>query len=231
MYALVLAGGKGERLRPLTSDRPKQMVILKDKPILQYQIEWLAGEGVTDVVLLCGYRHQMISDHFGDGARWGLRITYSIEDEPLGRGGAFKQGFRLVPESEPFVIGVNGDNFNTQPLAPLVRSHRRSRAVATVMLVPLASPYGVVRVRGSRIVAFQEKPRLPYWINAGVYVLSREFFAGLPDVGDHEDELFPRLAAEGRLRAFRSRAYWKGIDTVKDLAEVAEHLAAGGSAG
>ncbi len=228
MYALVLAGGKGERLRPLTIDRPKQMVLLGQKPILEHQIEWLAREGVSDVVLLCGYRHEMISDHFGDGARWGLRISYSIEDVPLGRGGAFKQGFRLVPESEPFVIGINGDNFNTQPLAPLVRSHRRSGAAATVMLVSLASPYGVVRLRGSRVVAFQEKPQLPYWINAGVYVLSREFFAGLPDVGDHEDELFPRLASEGRLRAFRSRAYWKGIDTVKDLAEVAKHLAAGG---
>jgi NDP-sugar pyrophosphorylase family protein len=227
MYALVLAGGKGERLRPLTIDRPKQMVPVNGKPILEHQVEWLAREGVTNVVLLCGYLHEVISDHFRDGARWGVRITYSIEDEPLGRGGAFKMGFRQVPDGEPFVIGVNGDNFNTQSLAPLVRSHRRSGAAATVMLVPLASPYGVVRMRGSQVVAFQEKPQLPYWINAGVYVLSREFFAGLPDIGDHEDELFPRLAVEGRLRAFRSRAYWKGIDTVKDLAEVEKHLAAG----
>jgi NDP-sugar pyrophosphorylase family protein len=178
------------------------------------------------VILLCGYLHEIIRDRFGDGSRWGLRITYSVEEEPLGRGGAFKKGFRRVPPGEPFVIGTNGDNFVTQPLAPLVRSHRRSGAVATAMVVPLKSPYGVVRMEGSRVVRFEEKPQLPYWVNAGVYVLSREFFAGLPDVGDHEDELFPRLAAEGRLRAFRSRAYWKGIDTVKDLAEIEKYLEA-----
>jgi NDP-sugar pyrophosphorylase family protein len=224
MYALVLAGGKGERLRPLTNDRPKSLVPVGGRPILEHHLRWLAREGVTDAILLCGYRHEAILDHFGDGRRWGLRITYSVEDEPLGRGGAFKQGFRQVPAGEAFVIGTNGDNFVAQPLAPLVRSHRRSGAVATAMVVPLKSPYGVVRMKGSRVVRFEEKPRLPYWVNAGVYVLSREFFAGLPEVGDHEDELFPRLAAEGRLRAFRSRVYWKGIDTTKDVAEVEKHL-------
>jgi NDP-sugar pyrophosphorylase family protein len=224
MYALVLAGGKGERLRPLTNGRPKPMVPVGGKPILEHHLRWLAREGVTDVILLCGYRHEAILDHFGDGRQWGLRVTYSVEDEPLGRGGALKQGFRQVPADEPFVIGTNGDNFVTQPLAPLVRSHRRSGAVATALVVPLKSPYGVVRMKGSRILRFEEKPQLPYWINAGVYVLSREFFAGLPEVGDHEDSLFPRLAAEGRLRAFKSRAYWKGIDTMKDVAEVEKHL-------
>lgn len=227
MYALVLAGGKGERLRPLTADRPKVMVALAGKPILEHHLEWLAREGVSDVILLCGYMHHVISDYFGDGGRWGLRITYSIEDEPLGRGGAFKLAFSEVPADEPFVIGTNGDNLHTQPLAPLIRSHLRSGAVATAMVVPLVSPYGIARVRGRRIVAFEEKPRLPHWMNAGVYVLSREFFAGLPDVGDHETTLFPRLAAEGRLHAFPSRAHWKSIDTVKDLREAEEELARG----
>ena len=227
MYALVLAGGKGERLRPLTSDRPKPMVPIGGKPILEYQLEWLRREGVTDVVILCGYLQEVISSYFGDGSRWGLRIVYSVETEPLGRGGALKKGFRLVPPDVPFVIATNGDNVTDQPLAPLIRSHRRTRVDATLMLAPLVSPFGIARVgRGSRIRGFDEKPRLPYWINAGVYVLSPKFFEDLPDKGDHETTLFPQLAECGKLYGYRSNAYWKGIDTLKDLSEAADHLAA-----
>ncbi len=228
MFALVLAGGKGERLRPLTSDRPKPMVMLGDKPILQHHLEWLARNGVTDAVLLVGYMHDVIEAYFGDGERVGLRLKYSVEDSPLGRGGALKKGFRQVPAGEQTVIGTNGDNIVEQALAPLLARHERVRALATVLLASLRSPYGVVRLaRGSRIAGFEEKPLLPYWVNAGVYALEREFFALLPEVGDHEMTVFPKLAPQGRLYGFRSDAYWKPIDTVKDVTEAAEHLAGG----
>lgn len=226
MYAISIVGGKGERLRPLTEDRPKCMVLLAGKPILEYQIEWLAENGVTHVVLACGHLHEVIEDYFGDGSRWGVRIGYSIETEPLGRGGAFKLAYAQVPPSEPIVIGTNGDNVHTQALAPLLEQHARTGAVATLLLTQLRSPYGIVHQEDERITGFEEKPLLPYWLSAGAYVLSREFFADCPDVGDHEDELFPRLAAEGRLFGFRSTSYWKAIDTVKDLNEAAAHLAA-----
>ncbi len=135
-----------------------------------------------------------------------------------------------MPAHETTVIGTNGDNIVEQPLAPLLRRHRRSHAVATVMLAPLRSPFGIVRLsRGSRVVGFEEKPLLPYWVNAGVYALEREFFAMLPEVGDHETTVFPELASQGRLFGFRSDAYWKPIDTVKDVTEAAAHLA--GTAG
>ncbi len=229
MFALVLAGGKGERLRPLTADRPKPMVLLNDKPILQHHLEWLAGNGVTDAVLLCGYRHEAIQRHFGDGGAFGLRVLYSVEDTPLGRGGAFRRGFQQVPATKQMVIGTNGDNIVEQPLAPLLRRHRHTGAVATVMLAPLRSPFGVVRLtRGGRILGFEEKPRLPYWVNAGVYALEREFFAMLPEIGDHETTVFPELAAQGKLFGFKSTAYWKPIDTVKDVNEAASHLAGEG---
>ncbi|OGO51476.1 MAG: hypothetical protein A2148_12140 [Chloroflexi bacterium RBG_16_68_14] len=226
MFAIILAGGKGERLRPLTSDKPKSMVPLLGKPIMEHQVEWLRESGVTDIVVACGYLHEVIEEYFQDGGRWGVRIRYSVEDEPLGRGGALKLAYRQVPPEEPSVIATNGDNVNTQPLAPMVRQHRRTGAVGTLLLTQLRSPYGIVQQRGKRIVGFREKPLLPHWLSAGMYVLSAEFFALLPDVGDHEDELFPRLAAEGRLYAFRSRVYWKAIDTVKDLNEAAAQLQA-----
>ena len=229
MFAIIIAGGKGERLRPLTSDRPKSMVPLAGKPILEYQIEWLREGGVTDIVVACGYLHEVIEEYFADGERWGVRMRYSVEDEPLGRGGALKLAYRQVPPSEAVVIATNGDNVNTQPLAPVLRQHKRTGAVVTLVLTQLRSPYGIVKQRGKRITGFTEKPLLPHWLNAGVYALNREFFADLPDVGDHEDKLFPRLAAEGQLYGFRSREYWKAIDTVKDLNEAAAQLADGGS--
>ena len=228
MFAIILAGGKGERLRPLTNDRPKSMVPLAGKPILEYQVDWLHEGGVTDIVVACGYLHEAIEHYFGDGSRWGVHMRYSVEEEPLGRGGALKLAYRQVPSAEPFVIATNGDNVNTQPLAPIVRQHRRTGAVATLMLTQLRSPYGIVQQKGNRVLGFQEKPLLPHWLSAGVYVLGREFFADLPDVGDHEDGLFPRLAEEGRLYAFRSRTYWKAIDTMKDLSEAAAELEARG---
>jgi NDP-sugar pyrophosphorylase family protein len=227
MFAIIIAGGKGERLQPLTSDRPKHMVLLGGKPILEHQIEWLRANGVTDVVVAVGHLHYVIEDYFGDGSRWGMRMTYSLESKPLGRGGALKLAYRSVPPSEEWLIAANGDNINTQPLAPMIRQHQRTNAMATLLLTQLRSPYGIVQQRGKQIVGFREKPLLPHWLSAGVYVLQREFFADLPDVGDHEDELFPRLAAEGRLYGFRSRSYWKAIDTVKDLNEAAEQLGGG----
>src|SRR3989304_592718 len=146
MYALVLAGGRGERLRPLTDDRPKPMVAVAGAPILEHHLCWLRSQGVSHAVLLCGYMAEAIREHFGDGPRLGLTIHYSVEETPLGRGGAFKQGFRYVPTGEEMVIGTNGDIITDQPLGPLMRAHRRRDAVATIMLTPLVSPFGIVRV-------------------------------------------------------------------------------------
>ena len=226
MHALVIAGGEGQRLRPLTDDRPKGMVAVAGKPILQHQIEWLRANGVTHAVLACGYRHEAIEDHFGDGSRFGLSIDYSIEATPLGRGGALKLAYRQVPHDAEIIIATNGDNVHTQSLGPMIRQHKRTGAVATLLLMQLRSPYGIARQRGKHITGFREKPLLPHWLNAGVYVLNREFLEACPDVGDHEDHLFPELSAAGKLYAFRSKAYWKAIDTIKDLQEAEKELSA-----
>ena len=223
---MVLAGGRGERLRPYTEDRPKPMVEVSGAPILAHQLEWLKRGGVTDVIILCGYLHQVIMDYFGDGRDHGLRIQYSIEDEPLGRGGAFRMGLGLVPEGEGLVIGTNGDNLNTQPLQPMLESHRASNAMVTVMLTPLVSPYGIATLAESgQIIGFEEKPVLPHWLNAGVYIISKESFDLFPSKGDHEQSTFPQLAKEGKLWSFKSTAYWRAVDTVKDLTEASQEMA------
>ena len=198
MYALILAGGKGERLRPLTDTVAKTMVLVNGKPILWYQVSRLKEAGVTDILLLCGYRWETIRNFFGDGAGFGVRIQYSVEDTPLGRGGALKQGLGMVPGSERTVLALNGDILTTQELGPLVKLHHQRKALATVMLTPYPSAYGVVDVDPSgRVLAFREKGELPYWINAGIYVLDTAIRDELPALGDHETTTFPALPRPG----------------------------------
>ncbi|MFH1140134.1 MAG: nucleotidyltransferase family protein [Chloroflexota bacterium] len=232
MYALIIAGGRGERLRPLTDSVAKPMVRVNGKPVLWYQVRQLQGAGVTDIVFLCGYMWETIREFCGDGSGLGVRVHYSREETPLGRGGALKQGLGMVPSSERAVLALNGDIITAQDFAPLLRLHQQSGALATIMLVPYPSAYGVVEVEESgRVVAFKEKGELPHWINAGIYVLDTRIRDELPALGDHETTTFPRLAERGQLYAYRSRAFWKAIDNHKDIREAEEALRREGGVG
>ena len=230
MYALILAGGKGERLRPLTDTLPKPMAPVAGRPILERQLAWLKEGGVEGGVFLAGYRWEAIRSHFGDGSRHGVRVSYSVESSPLGRGGAIKQGFPLAPPDDEPVVVTNGDIITRQPLREIVDFHRESSARGngpgvTLLAVPMISPYGLVDMDDSGgVVGFREKVELPHWINGGVYVFDREVFAEFPDLGDHEVETFPRLAQEGRIAAFRTRSFWTSIDSFKDLREAEDFL-------
>ena len=230
MYALILAGGKGERLRPLTDTLPKPMAPVAGRPILEHQLEWLTEAGVDSVVFLAGYRWDAIRAHFGDGARHGVRASYSVESSPLGRGGAIKLGYPLATGDDDPVVVLNGDIITRQPLQEIIDFHRESPArtkgpCVTLMAVPMVSPYGLVDMDESgSVVGFREKVELPHWINGGVYVIDRQVFAEFPDLGDHEVETFPNLAQEGRIAAFRSRSFWTSIDSFKDLREAEDFV-------
>ena len=230
MYALILAGGKGERLRPLTDTMPKPMVPLCDKPILMHQVEWLKQAGITDVVFLAGYLWQAIQDYFGDGSAVGIRAHYSVEDSPLGRGGAIRQGFNKVPLEEETVMVLNGDVITEEPASVILDRHNQIKEanpdhLGTIMVVLMVSPYGIVDMDDNGSVqGFREKVEIPYWINAGVYVLERRLAPELPELGDHETETFPRLAQAGQLAALKSRAFWRSVDSFKDLREAEEQL-------
>ena len=230
MYALILAGGKGERLRPLTDTLPKPMVPVCGKPILEYQVEWLKAGGVTDVVFLAGYRWEAIKDHFGDGKGFGINAHYSVEDSPLGRGGAIKAGFPKVPRSEETVVVLNGDVITDETLDNLSAYHQERKSandshLATIMVVPMVSPYGLVDMDPSgAVTGFREKVEMEHWINAGIYLFDRAIVDELPDQGDHETGTFPRLAQAGQLAALRSRRFWRSIDSFKDLDEAEAHV-------
>jgi NDP-sugar pyrophosphorylase family protein len=225
MKAVILAGGKGQRLRPYTNDRPKGMVEVLGVPILAYQVRWLKANGVEGILFSCGYRNDVIREYFGDGGKWGLDIDYVIEEVPLGRGGGIKLAFTYLEERDDPVVVTNGDVITNFPLQEMVAEHCQSGAMGTIYLAPYFSPFGIVDVdEEGRVRGFREKPELPYWINGGVYVLNRAIHEYLPDKGDHETGTFPLLVKRGQLRAFRSRAYWQSVDTVKDLSVTAKDL-------
>lgn len=223
--ALILAGGQATRMRPYTDDAPKAMVPVADVPIVGYQLAWLAKHGVRSVTISGGYRHEMIADYAGDGSEFGVTIRYAIEDEPLGRGGGMKFAARHLDDVRaPFFV-LNGDVITTFSLAELAEHHGRQRGSVTVALSPYRSNWGLADLdEEDRIRGFTQSPKLPYWINAGVYVFNPDVIGLLPDTGDHEDTTFPRLAGEGRLVGYRLSGYWRGIDTVKDVIDASKEI-------
>jgi NDP-sugar pyrophosphorylase family protein len=223
--AIVLAGGLGERLRPLTSDRPKPMIVVYHYPLLHHSVVWLRRSGIKQIVISCGYRHEVIQEHFKDGRRFDLKITYSIEEEPLGRGGGIKLASQSLSEVSGPILVINGDMITDLPVKDLADFHTKAQGSITMVTVPLKSPYGIVESdSNNNVVNFREKPTLPYWINAGVYLIEKKILEEFPDKGDHEELLFPRLAQELRLKSFSFNGFWHTIDTAKDLADLQKKL-------
>ncbi len=227
VVALILAGGFGKRLRPLTETVPKPLLEVAGKPVIVHQLEWLKYYGIKDVVLLAGYLKEKLIEALGSGARYQVRITYVVEDSPLGTGGAIRNAAHII-EREDVVIVVNGDVLtNIDPLK-LISVLENSDAIASIAAVPLRSPYGILELEDSAIVGFREKPFIhDYWINAGVYAFKRNILKYLPERGDIEKTTFPKLALERRLLAVKYEVppyYWRSIDTHKDLEEASKEL-------
>lgn len=186
----------------------------------------MRSQGITDIVFLTGYLSETVRAHFSDGAEFGIRAHYSHEEQPLGRGGAVRQGLGLVPEGEDTVLVTNGDTLTDLDLSQLMEIHRKRDAMATLMLTRHPSQFGVVHVGENDMVEeFAEKGLLPLWINAGVYLFNTDVEPFLPEKGDHEVSTFPQLASEKRLAALPSDAMWITVDSAKDLREASERLA------
>ena len=228
MEALILAGGKGERLRPLTDTIPKPMIRICKKPILEYQIDMLKDAGVTDVVLLVGHMPDVIYDYFKNGEDFGVNILYSYEDKPLGRGGAIKQGMDKI-NGDSFIV-TNGDIVTDFPIRRLIKDYRyRSKSsnhIVSLLTTKMVSPYGIVKTKRNGIVSnFIEKPELPHTINAGIYVMNSKIHDLLPDIGDHESSTFLKLLQTNSISAVQNTEFWKSIDSFKDLGDAEKFIA------
>lgn len=220
MQAIVLVGGEGTRLRPLTSDVPKPAVTLVDRPFLAYAIEWLAAHGVTEVVLACGFLPDVLKDALGGHEHAGVTITYAVEPEPLGTAGAIRFAAEALGDrlDERF-LALNGDVLADLDLSALARAHEERGATATIALHPVAdsSAYGLVRCdEEGRVLEFLEKTgeAVPGEINAGAYVLERSVLDLVPAGRSVsiEREVFPRLVGEG-LQGLLLEGYWMDIGT------------------
>jgi mannose-1-phosphate guanylyltransferase len=219
MQALILAGGQGTRLRPLTSTIPKPVVPLVGRPFIAYMLEWVRGHGVEDVILGCGFMADAVREVLGDGAGLGIRLRYLEEPRPLGTGGALKFAEDLL-EDRFFML--NGDVLSDIDLSAQLRQHERTGARATLALYPVADPsaYGLVRCNPDGSVSeFIEKPGLDELdtnlINAGAYILQRDVLDGMPPAGTNvsiEREVFPKLVGHG-LYGYEATGYWLDIGT------------------
>jgi NDP-sugar pyrophosphorylase family protein len=224
MEAILLAGGKAERLGEAARGRPKALVEVAGRPLAEYQLRQLAAAGVTRAIISCRAGQEAEFERALSGA--GVELAYAGEEEPLGRGGGlrFAAGFRR--ESGP-CFALNGDELSDVDLAALLEHHRGRTPAATIAVALLPSPFGVVEVDGQDLVrGFREAPKLPHWVNMGLYVLDDEAISRLPERGDHEQTTFPELAGEGRLLAFRHEGLWLTVNTPKDLRRAEEHFAA-----
>ena len=224
MEALVLAGGKAERMGDATGGRPKALVDVAGKPLVAYQIGRLANAGVGRVIVSCAAgQGEVFRDELGELE---VEIVCAEEPEPLGRGGGIKFAARERSEIGD-VFAMNGDELVDVGFEALLVRHRETGAAATVSVARPASPFGVVELGDDDVVTgFSEGGRIPYWVNCGVYVLSQEAIERFPDRGDHESTAFPELAAEGRLRAYRHEGLWLTVNTPKELRRAQEHVAA-----
>ncbi len=234
MQALILAGGKGTRLRPLTVYTPKPIVPICNRPFLLYQIDTLRRAGITDITLSLSYQQNKIEQLLGDGSDYGVALKYMVEPQPMGTAGAYKFAEELI--REPTVV-FNGDILTDLDLKAVIREHNERKAMATVVLAPVDNPrsYGLVETESDgRIRQFLEKPRedeiTVNTINAGTYVLEPKVLDYIPAGENHSFEygLFPNLLA--RKEAFYAhipqRTYWIDIGTPERYLRVHHDLLA-----
>ena len=220
MQALILVGGEGTRLRPLTSTVPKPVVTLVDRPFMAYMLEWLRGHGVDDVILSCGFMADGVREVLGDGSALGVRVRYVEEPEPLGTGGALKYAEDLLDER---FFMLNGDVLSDMDLTAQLRQHVQTGARATLALMAVDDPsaFGLVRRHpDGSVKQFLEKPSADQvldtnLVNAGAYILEREVLGGMAPAGTRisiEREVFPTLVDKG-LYGYEATGYWLDIGT------------------
>ncbi len=220
--AFILAGGKGTRLRPITYEIPKPMVPIRGRPLLEHTIDLLKKYEIRDIVLSIGFLGHKIKEHFGNGSKFGVKITYVEEDSPRGTAGALRLAKELLSDGD--FIMINGDNLFNIDLDNMARDHFNNKTIATIALTSVSDPtkYGVARLQGNRILEFIEKPSLEEapsrLINAGVYIFSPKIFDYIPDkeFSMIETEVFPKLIQDKQFSGYVMSGQWLPAGTPEE---------------
>ncbi|MDC4215802.1 MAG: nucleotidyltransferase family protein [Candidatus Nitrosopumilus limneticus] len=212
MKAIILAGGRGNRLKPITDYVPKSLVPIKNIPIIEWQIKYLKKFGISEVIICSGYKTEMIEDYLKN-RKLGIKITFSIENKPLGTGGAIKKAGNKIKEKSFLVI--NGDIITNIDLKQLLK---KENSIASIQL---KSKFGILQTDQDKIIKFDEKKEISdIWMNAGIYYLNKEIIKDLPNIGDIEKTVFPNFAKKEKLFTIKFKNIkWFSIDSFKDMEE------------
>jgi len=214
LKAIILAGGRGKRLRPITDYVPKPLIPIKNIPIIEWQIKYLKKFGVSEVIICSGYKTEMIENYLNN-KKLGVKITFSIETTPLGTGGAIKKAGKKI--SEKSFIVINGDVITNMDLKKLLK---KENSIASIQL---KTKFGILQTNDDKIIKFDEKKEIEdLWMNAGVYHLKKSTLKDLPNIGDIEKTLFPNYAKKEKVFTLKFRnVQWYSIDSFKDVEECA----------
>ena len=212
MKAIILAGGRGKRLRPITDYVPKPLIPIKNIPIIEWQIKYLKKFGISEIIVCSGYKTKMIENYLNN-KKLGIKITFSVEDKPLGTGGAIKKAGKKIKDRSFLVI--NGDIITNIDLKKLIK---KNNAIAAIQL---RTKFGILQTDKDKIMKFDEKKEIEnLWMNAGIYHLNKETLKELPIVGDVEKTLFPDYAKKEKLSTIKfTNSKWYSIDSFKDIEE------------
>ncbi len=218
MKAIILAGGKGTRLKPITDYIPKPMVPINNIPIIELQIRYLKKFGVRDFIICTGYKTEQIENFLKAKNNLGVKIRYSIEKTPLGTGGAIKKAAKFIKEKSFLVM--NGDVITNIDIKKL------QKKLNSIAIIPLKTKYGTVDIDDDKIIQFREKKDIKkLWMNAGIYHLSKSIFKDLPAKGQIEDTVFPRYAKAKTLYNVQfNNSIFYSIDSFKDIEECSKDL-------
>jgi mannose-1-phosphate guanylyltransferase len=219
MKAIILSGGRGKRLKPLTDYVPKPLVPIANIPIIEWQIRYLKKFGIRDVIISTGYRYDQIENFLKNKKNLGVTITYSVEKSPLGTGGAIKKAAKSIKEKSFFVI--NGDTITNIDLRKL------KSKINSIAGIELRTRFGVLVTKNDKVYGFTEKKEInDLWMNAGIYHLSADIIRDLPTKGNIETTTFPKYAKKGRLNFVKFKnVKWFSIDSYKDMEECALQVA------
>ncbi len=217
MQAIIMAGGMGSRLRPLTNEVPKPLVKIIDKPVMEYVIENLAAGGVDDIAVTVGYKGDMIMDYFADGSKWDVKLTYFEENQPLGTAGGVKNAADFIKD-DFLVLSADGlSNIDVKDLCEFHRSHSQQITMA-VRYMQDARGFGLVRTDERNIItSFAEKPKFlcSGLINMGIYAFDKSILDDIPDGKcDFSYDVFPRHI--GDIRAYNTQCFWSDIGTLSE---------------
>lgn len=229
LQAVIMAGGLGTRLRPLTEDLPKPMLPVGGKPLMELLIEQLRQVGIRRVNVTTHYKSEKITDHFGDGRAFGVEINYISEDTPLGTGGAL--GLMDAP-TEPILV-INGDVVTRVDFRAMLAYHQEHHAVMTVAVkqYDIRVPYGVIECKGARVCALREKPQMHLLVNAGVYLLEPTAYEFIP-TGEHFNmtDLIQWLLESDRIVvSFPVIEYWLDIGQLADYEQAQNDMKSRGN--